>query len=197
MSLHHQIDPLVLVIGNAFEMDRISVRIDGFNIPEALKFLETKFNEVFHGVPFEYHFLDEKIDDLYKNETWTGKIVGIITVIIIGISLFGLFGLLSFSLKERTREIAIRKVHGISIMRLALVLTRNYLLLVLLAILLSFPVAWMLMDRWLNNFSYQVKVTADLVLINLLTIAILIFVTIIQRTMAAAKENPAEALKYV
>jgi putative ABC transport system permease protein len=197
MSLHHQVAPLVLVIGNAFEMDRISVRIDGLNTPEALEFLETKFKEVFQGVPFEYHFLDEKIDDLYKNETWTGKIVAIITVIIIGISLFGLFGLVSFSLKERTREIAIRKVHGISIMRLALVLTRNYLLLVLMAILLSFPVAWFLMDRWLNNFSYQVKVTADLVLINLLAIALLMFITIVQRTLAAAKANPAEALKYV
>ena len=197
MSLHHQVAPLVLVVGNAFGMDRVSVRINGENITEAIKFLESEFKAIFPGVPFEYNFFDESIDDLYKNETWTGKIIGFITVIIIGISIFGLFGLLSFSLKERTREIAIRKAHGISIAGLAILLTRNYLILVLLSIMLSLPAAWFLMDRWLQNFSYQVHVAADIIAINLFTIFFLVFISVVQRTLAAARANPAEALKYV
>jgi putative ABC transport system permease protein len=197
MSLHHQVAPLVLVVGNAFGMDRISVRIQEENIPEAIKFLESEFKAIFPGVPFEYNFFDESIDDLYKNETWTGKIIGFITVIIIGISIFGLFGLLSFSLKERTREIAIRKVHGISIAGLAILLTRNYLILVMLSIMLSLPAAWLLMDRWLQNFSYQVHVSAGMIAINLFTILFLVFISVVQRTLAAARANPAEALKYV
>ncbi len=197
MSLHHQVAPLVLVVGNAFGMDRVSVRINGENITEAIKFLESEFKAIFPGVPFEYNFFDESIDDLYKNETWTGKIIGFITVIIIGISIFGLFGLLSFSLKERTREIAIRKAHGISIAGLAILLTRNYLILVLLSIMLSLPAAWFLMDRWLQNFSYQVHVAADIIAINLFTIFFLVFISVVQRTLVAARANPAEALKYV
>ena len=197
MSLHHQVAPLVLVVGNAFGMDRVSVRINGENITEAIKFLESEFKAIFPGVPFEYSFFDESIDNLYKNETWTGKIIGFITVIIIGISIFGLFGLLSFSLKERTREIAIRKAHGISISGLAILLTRNYLILVLLSIMLSLPAAWFLMDRWLQNFSYQVHVAADIIAINLFTIFFLVFISVVQRTLAAARANPAEALKYI
>jgi putative ABC transport system permease protein len=197
MSLHHQVAPLVLVVGNAFGMDRISVRIQGENITEAITFLESEFKEKFPDVPFEYNFLDESIEELYKNEIWTGKIIGLITVIIIGISVFGLFGLLSFSLRERTREIAIRKVHGISLAGLAILLTRNYLLLVLFSIMLSIPVAWFLMDRWLQNFSYRVHVTADIIAINLFSIFFLVFISVIQSTLAAARANPAEAIKYV
>jgi putative ABC transport system permease protein len=197
MSLHHQVAPLVLVVGNAFGMDRISVRLQGENMEEGISFLESEFKEIFPGLPFEYNFLDEAIDSLYKNETWTGKIIGLITVIIIGISLFGLFGLLSFSLKERTREIAIRKAHGISIPGLTILLTRNYLLLVLLSIMLSLPAAWIMMDRWLQNFSYRVHVAADIIIVNLFLIFFLVIISVVQRTLVAARANPAEALKYV
>ena len=196
MSLHHEVGPLALVVGNAFDMDRVSVRVRGEDVPEALVFLRDKFREVMPDIPFEYSFFEDSIDHLYRAEIRSGNIVSVLTAIIIGIALFGLLGLISFSLEERTREIAIRKVHGIGIPRLSFLLTRNYILLVLTASFLAVPAAWYIMDLWLMNFAYRTGLSAGIFILTIMLTLILVFLTIVFRTLKAARSNPADALKY-
>jgi len=196
MSLHHDVSPLALVVGNAFSMDRLTVRLAAGNIPDAMSFLEQKFRETLPGIPFEYKFFDESIDLLYGEEARSGRIIGTITGIVIIIALFGLFGLLSYTLKERRKEMAIRKVHGISILRLSVLVTRQYMILILLSGTVALPVAWILMNQWLQRFAYRITLTTGLFVLSLAIVIILVLITILNRTVKTARENPAEALQY-
>ena len=196
MSLHHQVGPMVLVLGNAFSMDRISVRIAGGRTQEAIAFLEKKFKEIMPGIPFEYRFFEDSLNLLYAEEARSGSIIGVFTIIIVGIALFGLFGLISFSLKQRSQEIAVRKVHGINIPTLLMLVTKHYLMLVLLSNLLAMPVAWILMNRWLQKFAYRTNISPGIFFLSTLIILILVVLSIFYRTLKTARTNPVEALKH-
>ena len=196
MSLHHEVGPLVLVLGNAFSMDRISVRIEGGTSHEVIAFLEEKFKETMPGIPFEYRFFEDSLNILYAEEARSGRIIGVVSIITIAIALFGLFGLISFSLKQRSQEIAIRKVHGISISTLIMLVTKYYLMLVLVSNLIAIPVAWFLMNRWLQNFAYRTSISSGTIFLSTLIILVLVVLSIFYRTLKTARSNPVEALQY-
>ena len=148
------------------------------------------------GIPFEYRFFEDSLNLLYAEEARSGSIIGVFTIIIVGIALFGLFGLISFSLKQRSHEIAVRKVHGINIPTLFMLVTKHYLMLVLLSNLLAMPVAWILMNRWLQKFAYRTNISPGIFFLSTLIILILVVLSIFYRTLKTARTNPVEALKY-
>jgi putative ABC transport system permease protein len=110
------------------------------------------------GYPFEYHFMDEQFDQLFKTETLTGRLAGIFTVLAIFISCLGLFGLAAYSASRRAKEIGIRKVLGASTQGLAALLSRDFLKWVLLACVLAFPLGWWLMGIWLRDYDYRTSI---------------------------------------
>lgn len=195
-SLHHEMAPLVLAVTNRFSHDQISIRIAPGNFTETISFLESKFREIMPGIPFEYHFLDDRFDQLYAAETRAAKIISFLTIISIAIALFGIYSLGSFAIQERTKEIAIRKVFGIPGNNLLVLLTKNFLLLMLFGNLIAWPFAWWIMKNWLQNFTYKASLNPSIFLIATLLSLVIVFLVTSIKAAQAARVNPAIALKY-
>jgi ABC-type antimicrobial peptide transport system permease subunit len=189
-------DPLVLAISNQFSHDQISIRIAPGNLNETISYLESRFREIMPGIPFEYHFLDDRFDQLYIAETRASKIIGFLTIISIAIALFGIFALGSFAIQERTREIAIRKVCGIPDKNLIFLLTKDLLLLMLIGNLIAWPAAWWIMKNWLENFSYQTNLNLRIFPLATCLSLVVVFLIISIKAFQAARVNPAVSLKY-
>ncbi len=195
-SLHHNIDPLVLVVKNRSGHDQVSVRIAPGQIREALSFLEEKFREVMPSIPFEFNFMDERFDQLYAAENKAGKIIGFLTILSVAIALFGIYALGAFAIQERTREIAIRKVNGISGWKLFAILTRQFLFLMLTGNIIAWPFVWKLMKDWLRNFSYRVSLGADIFILATFLTLLTVFLIVSIKAIQATRLNPAESLRY-
>ena len=174
----------------------LSLKIDGENIQAVLESTEELWKNINQGVPFEYQFFEDSLNILYAEEARSGRIIGVVSIITIAIALFGLFGLISFSLKQRSQEIAIRKVHGISIPTLIMLVTKYYLMLVLVSNLIAIPVAWFLMNRWLQNFAYRTSLSTGTIFLSTLIILVLVVLSIFYRTLKTARTNPVDALQY-
>ena len=195
-SLHHEMAPLVLAITNRFNHDQISIRISKGDINKTLSYLESKFREIMPGIPFEYHFLDDRFDQLYIAETKASKVISFLTVISIAIALFGIYALGSFAIQERTKEIAIRKVFGIPNNNLVGLLTKNFLWLMLFGNIIAWPLAWWTMKNWLINFSYKTTLSFSIFGFATGLSLLVVFLVIGIRAFRAIRINPAESLKY-
>lgn len=195
-SLHFDIEPLVLAVGDPFSHDQISVRVDPGNLQQTLRSLEREFKKVMPEIPFEYHYMDDSFINLYSAETRTGNIITFLAIISIVISVFGVYGLASFAIRKRTKEIAIRKVQGISEGKLISILTREFIILILIANFLAWPAAWWIMKNWLMNFTFKVNLGLEIFAFSALLTIATAFLAIFYRAFSASRLNPAEALKY-
>lgn len=196
-SLHNQIAPLVMSVRpEPWAMSELSVRLDGANAHQALAHIESVWARLVPDRPFTYTFLDQHFAELYASEQQMSRVVGVIGLLVVFIACLGLFGLASISTEQRIKEIGIRKAVGASVPQLALLLSRHFALLVGLAFLIAAPIAYFVMQRWLENFAYHIDLsiwTFLLAGVGALSIAIL---TVSYRTIAAARANPVKALRY-
>ena len=120
----------------------MSVKINGHDAPQALNFIETSFKHIAPGIPYEYQFLDDHFKEVYEVDAQVSQIVSIMAGLVIIISCLGLFGLASYSAEKRFKEIGVRKVLGASVNSITLLLSGNFLKLVLIANLIAWPIAW-------------------------------------------------------
>ncbi|MDE2890863.1 MAG: ABC transporter permease [Gemmatimonadota bacterium] len=195
-SLHHEIEPLVIMMGGGWTRDYISIRIRPDDVPGTLDFLRTQWREVVPNTPFEYSFLDTSFDRLYRTEARLGMLFGGFSVLAIVVAALGLFGLASISVQQRTKEIGIRKAVGASVANVVLLLSREYVVLVGIANLVAWPIAYFAMNRWLENFAYRVDpAISTFVLGGLLSLSIAL-ITVSYETGKAARANPVDALRY-
>lgn len=171
---------------------RIAQRAD---LPLALKNIESIVKSYDPGYPFEYHFVDEEFDKLFKGEILIGKLSGIFAILAIVISCLGLFGLAAHTAMRRTKELSIRKVLGASVHGLTGMLSREFLSLIVVACLFSFPAAWWIMNEWLQNFEYRIPVEAWVFLATGVAALGITFVTVSFQTLKAARVNPATTLR--
>jgi putative ABC transport system permease protein len=196
-SLHNQIAPLVMSVRpEPWAMSELSVRLDGANAQQALAHIESVWARLVPDRPFTYTFLDQHFAELYASEQQISRVVGVIGLLVVFIACLGLFGLASISTEQCIKEIGIRKAVGASVPQLALLLSRHFALLVGLAFLIAAPIAYFVMQRWLENFAYHIDLsiwTFLLAGVGALSIAIL---TVSYRTIAAARANPVKALRY-
>lgn len=155
-SLHTAIDPVVLAYYDGAKSSELLLKITSNNYSGVMEALKGKFNTVLPDTPFEYHFLDQNFEQLYNAENRTAKIVGLLTGLAIMLALLGLYGLLSFAIIERTKEIAIRKILGINLLDTLLLLSKGYARLLLFANLIAIPIVWFGVNQWLTNFSYRI-----------------------------------------
>jgi len=202
-SLKNKIEPLALCIptvrfDDSFpgRFDVLSLRISPVNMKSTLKFIEEKWNQFEPDRPFEYSFLDEDIGRLYESDRLVSKIVGTSAFLAVLIACLGLLGLISFSAQQRTKEIGIRKVLGASVTEIILLLSREYIVLLGLAILIAWPVAWYMINRWLENFAYRIEIGWMTFLLGGVIALVIAALTVSYQAVKAATANPVDALRY-
>jgi len=194
-SLREKIDPLVLVIAPGWFTD-VYIRMKPENVPETLAFVEKTIKEFAPDFPFEYSFLDEDIDNLYKTEQRIGRLVRYGTFLAIFIACLGLFGLASFTAEKRTKEIGIRKVLGASVSGIVLLLTKEFTKWVMVANLIAWPIAYFVMSQWLQNFAYHVNIGIGTFLLSAALALVIALITVSFQAVKTAASNPADSLRY-
>ena len=174
----------------------LALRIRPENTAQTLSFLETQWKRFVPDAPFDYHFLDEIIDWIYFNEQLTGKMLGVFSLLAIFVACLGLFGLAAFMVQSRTKEIGVRKVLGASTPHLVMLLSREFMLLILLANLIAWPIAYYLMRDWLSGFAYQTDLNILPFVASAIMALIIAFGTVSMQAIRAARSNPIDALRY-
>jgi putative ABC transport system permease protein len=194
-SLKEEINPLVIHIwpSNTFVF---AMRIRPTNIPETLAFIEDKWRELDPAHPFEYSFMDESFDKLYRSEEKLSQIFSLFSMLAIFIAAMGLFGLALFMVEQRTKEIGIRKVLGASVGSIFLLISKEFTYLVLIANVVAWPTAYFLMRKWLQNFAYRVNMELWLFMLSGIIALLIALLTISYQAVKAAMADPVDSLRY-
>ena len=193
LSLKEKMDALVIAPGDDKRV--VVVKLKPGNIPAALEEVKAVYNQIVPSYPFEYTFLDQKFDELYKTDVRQQTMLSIFAGLAIFIACLGLFGLASFTAAKRTKEIGVRKVLGSSVQNIVILLSKELLKPVLLASCIAIPAGYMIMNNWLQNFSYRTPMSwwifATAAIITI-TIAV---ITISFKALTAALMNPVKSLR--
>lgn len=197
--LHRRIEPLVFHLprhDHLSSMYEIAVRIRGDDIAKTLSLLERTWSGVSGGMPFDYDFLDQRVAEQYAAEQRWMNIVQYSSIFSLLIACLGLFGLTSLAVAKRTKEVGIRKVLGASVSRIVTMFASDFFKLVLVANLLAWPVGYLLMHRWLQDFAYHAGLTVTtFILAGVLSLGIALL-TVGLQAVKAALANPVETLRY-
>ncbi|MFI5163267.1 MAG: ABC transporter permease [Sphingobacteriales bacterium] len=192
-SLRDNITPVVMKLAD--NNDALSVRINARDLTPFVSKIESKWNSVSPNQHFEYSFMDEDFNNAYKFETRTGTIFFSFTVFAIIIACLGLFGLAAYASEQRTREIGIRKVLGASVAAITNLLSRDFIKLVLISILIATPLAWWAMHQWLQGFAYRQSIQWWVIASAAWGSVIIAFITVSFQSIKAALANPVDSLR--
>ncbi len=192
-SLRQNIGPLVFVLGYNKWVTTFKVSPD--NVQSLLKDIESKWKSMAPGMPFRYQFLDESFDNMYRAEQRIGKVAISFAVLAVFIACLGLFGLATYMAEQRTKEIGVRKVLGASVANVAVMLSKDFIKLVLVASLIAFPVAWWAMNKWLQDFAYRVDIGWWVFVVAGLLAVLIAVITVSYQAIKAALANPVESLR--
>lgn len=195
-SLHQPIGPLVIFLDPYYQhMSREYVKISGKDIAATLKNLEITWKERVSHRPFQYHFLDDNYSVIYQNEQQTAKIFTTFSGLAILLACLGLFALVAYSIVQRAKEIAIRKVLGADVLQIIVLITGDFVKLVLIASLIAFPIAWLSINSWLRSFAYRINISWWIFFAaGSITVVVALF-TIVLQSIRAANMNPVRSLK--
>ncbi len=197
-SLHNEMQPLVLFNNDDIikaDEQYLSVRISG-DIQQNLKKIEQTWNKYADGQPLDYAFFDEDFGRLYADDVQTRKIVSIFSVLAILIACLGLLALAAFVAEQRTKEIGVRKVNGARIGQILYSLNQNFIKWVAIAFVISCPIAWYTMNKWLENFAYKTSLSWWIFALAGLASLVITIITVSWISWRAATRNPVEALRY-
>ena len=193
-SLHHEIEPLIIMTENWFAYFSIRIRSD--DVAGTLSFLKAQWKEIAPNKPFDYFFLDDDYDKLYRAEEQIGTLFGLFSILAIFVASLGLFGLASFTAQLRIKEIGIRKVLGASVSNLVLMLSKEFALLVGLANLIAWPIAYYAMHRWLQDFAYRIDLNIWAFVLSGFLALFIALTTVSYQAWKVARTNPVDALRY-
>lgn len=192
-SMHEQIGPLVMTLSSGWGWMMVKTR--SRDVSPLLAAMKSNWNGFQSDMPFSYSFLDERFNETYKAEQKTGQILATFAGLTIFVACLGLFGLATFTAEQRMKEIGVRKVLGASVAGIIALLSRDFLKLVIIALLIATPAAWWLMDRWLQEFAYKVDVSWWIfALAGVLAVAVALC-TISYQSVKAALMNPVQSLR--
>lgn len=193
-SLREQVNPFMMIVSNRF-FRFITLDLKNEKLPATLAAIEAKWKALAPQTPFKADFLDESFNQQYKGEATFGKLFMYFATLAILVSCMGLFGLAIFSTLQRKKEIGIRKVIGAPIASILLLIVKDFLVPVAISLVIAFPVAWMVMKRWLNDFAYRIDLNWSVFLIaGVAAIVIAIFAVTVQ-SLKAALANPVKSLR--
>jgi putative ABC transport system permease protein len=208
-SLYTKVAPLVLAmdpmiifsgteninVGNS-PMPKLLIRLRAGNPAPAIEQIKAVWDKLTGAEEFDFAFVDQTLQSQYQNDQNLGRMVTIATIIAIIIGSLGLYGLASLAMQNRTKEISIRKVLGATEQSLLILLSKDYIFLILFSLLLSVPVTWYLMTNWLTSFEYRVSIGADVFLVAGGISLLIALLTISYQAIKTAWSQPAETLKY-
>jgi putative ABC transport system permease protein len=193
-SVHHEIEPVILGWVNYSHC--ILLKISPENIPATIKFIESEWKKVYGFVPFTYAFVDETFDQQYKSDELGTKIIGYFSILAIIIACMGLFALSSFMATRRIKEIGIRKAMGATSQGIFLLLSKEFLKWVLIAVIIASPVSLIIMKKWLEGFAYRINLGVDIFILAAVIAVAIALLTVTWQSLKTALANPVEALRY-
>ena len=195
-SLHGEVKPFMLVYSrNAGDFNTIIASTDSKDYKGLLSKIETIWHKNLSSVPFEYAFLDAEVQKQYETEITLSQIINSFTMMAIIISCLGLFGLAAFSAEQRQKEIGIRKVLGASVSGIVGLLSKDFLILIIIAMIIASPLAWYGMHKWLEGFAYKVSISWWMFGLAGIMAVIIALLTISFQAIKAALANPVRSLK--
>jgi putative ABC transport system permease protein len=192
-SLHNPVGPFILF--PEWRGRELLVKVSGQRLTQTLSALESKWKSLVTDRPFEYHFLDEDYNKLYNAEIRLGKLMNIFAAVAIILACLGLYGLSAYAAQQRIKEIGIRKVLGASIQRIVFILSKNFLWLAAMSMLIAFPLAWWASAKWLADFSYRTALSWDIFAVAGLLTLFLAMATVSFHAFKAAWTNPVKNLR--
>ena len=192
-SLRQRIGPLCFVLGNSSWS--MSFRVKPENAEALIGQIGNKWKSLSTGTPFSYHFLDESFNNMYRAEQQVGRVAIAFAVLAVIIACLGLFGLTTYMAEQRTKEIGVRKVLGATVNNIVMMLSKDFLVLIVIATLVAFPFAWWAMNKWLEDFEYRVVVGWWIFAISGLLAILVALCTISFQAIKAALSNPVKSLR--
>lgn len=193
-SLHNAVEPLLLEY-NPDWTDHILVKLSTNDLTASIKHLESAIKSIAPSNLFIYNFYDDKWDAQYKEEAKMNVLFNTFSVFMIVISCIGLFGLSAIMLQTRRKEIGIRKVVGASTRTIVGLMSKEFVMLVLIGVLIGLPLAWFAMNMWLSRFAYKIDITADVFIISVVVCVLIAFGSILFNALRAAHTNPVDSLR--
>ena len=158
--------------------------------------IKKEFNQFFPGNPFDYFFLDDYYNQQYKSDELFGKVVGIFTFLALFVTCLGILGLSSFMAIKRTKEIGIRKVLGASVINILSLLTREVIILIIVASLIAVPLTYYYMNNWLMNFAYRINISWLIFILAILSAMLIALLTVCYQSFKVANAKPVNTLRY-
>ncbi len=192
-SLREAVSPLVIILKS--NPMYLSVKLKAGNIKASLTFIQDTWKQFEAVYPCDYFFLDEQLNKFYKSDKRLLNVLSIFSVIAICIACMGLFGLSMYTTRQRTKEIGIRKVLGSSVAGVIALLSKDFLKLVFLAAIIAFPVAWLLMNKWLEDFAYRVKISWWVFALAGMIALLIALITVSFQAIKTAIANPVKSLR--
>lgn len=207
-SLHMPVEPLILAYNpriafsgarginlNSDPTPKVAIRVSAYNLQSALPMIEERWNEAYPGEPFDYHFIDEQLENQYSAEQNLGKLVTTAAILAILIGSMGLFALAMLTMNARLKEMSIRKVLGASNTNVAYILSRSYMILVLVALVISIPLSYQVMSSWLTDFAFRVDIGFETFILAGVISIIIAWLAISYHSIKMAINNPVEGLR--
>lgn len=194
-SLHQTINPIIFLIQRP-SYNNLSIQVTGTNFQEGLNHIEKVWREFLPTRLFEYTFMNERYNNLYQNESKQSQLFTGFSLLAVFIACLGLFGLATFNTLQRIKEIGIRKVLGASVPNILTLLSREIVVLVVVANVIAWPVAWYFMNKWLNTFAYHIEMNILLYALAAFVAIAIALITVSSQTLKAAMSNPANTLRY-
>lgn len=193
-SLHEKVTASVIQLYPQ-EVFKVAVKLKQAGIKNTIAQINTVWNQFSQGYPLDYRFMDETYGQMYTSEQKLSDLLWIFTILAIVVSCMGLFGLAAFTAEQRTRELGIRKVLGASVVDIVGLLSKNFLLMVIIAAFIAFPVAWLAMNNWLKDFPYRVSISWWIFGIAIVSALLIAFITVSFQSIKAAVTNPVKNLR--
>ncbi len=201
-SLHHKVVPAVYMALNNYSIlsftynGIILVKTTAGKTRDAITAIENIWKRVNPDLPFEYHFLDETIDEQYVKENQTAKIFSCFSLIAIFISCLGLYALTVFMIENRTKEIGVRKVLGATVSNITFILSKEFMKWVVFSNFIAWPIVYFVMDKWLQNFAYHVNISWWIFVLAGVLALVIALLTVSYQAIRAAMANPVKSLRY-
>lgn len=194
-SLQNSFDPIIFYPEEERNLGNFSLKLNTTDLPEVMDFVKQKWTARFPESPYRFFFLDERFNAQYANDQLFATVLWLFTGIAIVIACLGLVGLSLFTIAKRNKEISIRKVLGASLFQITSLITKDYLKLVLLAAVFALPVAYMLVNNWLNDYAFHVSIGWWFFLLPIVMIVGIALMTVLYQSLRAAVANPVKSLR--
>ncbi len=195
LSLHEKSPLVILKASREVEEGFTYLRINPTNISATLSFLQDKWKQFFPNSTYNFSFVDERIQNLYTSKRRLASLFSLFAVMAILIACSGLFSLVALSVQQRTKEIGIRKVLGATVADITALLSKDFVKLVCIAILIASPLAWLLMNKWLDDFAYRIKINSWIFIFSTVLVIAITIITALFQAIKAAMANPVKSLR--